>query len=116
MLRNLIRVAAWGIFASIVLATLSPIGLRPQTGHVVIERFAAYCALCAFFVAAYPQRFIHVIVLVPIAAISLELLQHLTPDRHGHLFDAVEKIAGALVGGSCIRLYQTLGRSASQLS
>ncbi|WFU79112.1 VanZ family protein [Bradyrhizobium sp. CIAT3101] len=110
MQQKLFPVAAWTVFGLIVLATLSPIGLRPQTGHVGIERFAAFCALGTLYVAAYPHRFVQIIALVPAAAFTLELLQHLTPDRHGHLIDAIEKIVGALVGCGFARLYQTLAR------
>ncbi|MET4391717.1 VanZ family protein [Bradyrhizobium sp. F1.4.3] len=93
-----------------VLATLSPVGLRPETGHVRIERFAAYALLGTLFVAAYPHHFTRVMSLVLAAAVSLEALQHLTPDRHGHLIDAMEKIAGGVAGCSCTRLMQIVSR------
>jgi VanZ family protein len=32
------------------------------------------------------------------AAVGLEVLQHLTPDRHGQVPDALIKLAGALSG------------------
>ncbi|WP_426424874.1 hypothetical protein [Bradyrhizobium genosp. A] len=102
--------AAWLVFGLIVFATLSPIGLRPETGHVRIERFAAYALLGALFVAAYPHHFTRTMSLVLAAAILLEVLQHLTPDRHGHLIDAMEKFMGGVAGCSFTRLTQILSR------
>lgn len=37
---------------------------------------------------------------VVITAVGLETLQHLTPDRHGHLSDALEKVIGGLAVAS----------------
>lgn len=75
-----------------------------------MERFAAYAVLGALFVTAYPRHFVRVMSLVLAVAISLEVLQHLTPDRHGHLVDAMEKITGGVAGCSCTRLGQILSR------
>jgi hypothetical protein len=33
-----------------------------------------------------------------VAIIGLEFAQHLTPDRHGTVIDAIEKLAGAGLG------------------
>jgi hypothetical protein len=110
MLRKLFILAAWCALGVIVFVTLSPIGLRPQTGSVGVERFLAYCLLGALFVMAYPQHFVRVMTFVVVVAGSLELLQHLTPDRHGHVADAAQKIAGGIAGGSATRLTQTLLR------
>ncbi|WP_234683980.1 VanZ family protein [Bradyrhizobium monzae] len=106
MLGKSIILAAWCALGLIVFVTLSPIGLRPETGSVGLERFAAYALLGALFVGAYPQHFAKVMLFIIAVSISLELLQHLTPDRHGHLADALEKISGGLAGCSLIRLTQ----------
>lgn len=110
MLRKLITLAAWCALGVIVFVTLSPIGLRPETGSAGFERFWAYGLLGALFVMAYPQHFVRVMTFVLVVAGSLELLQHLTPDRHGHIADAAEKIAGGIAGGSVTRLGQALLR------
>lgn len=108
MVRKLLILAAWCAFACIVFVTLSPVGLRPDTGSVGLERFAAYGVLGALFVAAYPRHFPRVMICIIAVALSLELLQHLTPDRHGRASDALEKVAGALAGCSFARLLQLL--------
>ena len=50
--------------------------------------------LGALFAFAYPSRVIFVCSIVLISAVALEYLQTLTPDRHGRLLDAFEKLAG----------------------
>jgi hypothetical protein len=94
----------------ICFVTLSPISLRPETGtgFVAVERFGAFAALGALFVTAYPHHFFRVASLVVIVALGLEALQHLTPDRHGHLVDAMEKIAGGLAGSCIVKLIQVI--------
>ncbi|MGY4502595.1 VanZ family protein [Bradyrhizobium sp. GM24.11] len=108
MLRKLVVLAAWITLGLIVFVTLSPIGLRPETGSVELERFGAYGLLGALFVFGYPHHFTRVMTLILAMAIGLELLQHITPDRHGHLADAVEKLVGGFAGGSFARLAQNL--------
>lgn len=111
MFRKLIILAAWGVLGFIIFATMSPVGMRPGTGSAGIERFLAYGLLGTLFVMAYPQHFLRVITLVVVVASALELLQHLTPDRHGHIADAGEKIAGGVAGASIARLAQLLLRA-----
>jgi hypothetical protein len=107
-LPRLFIVAAWCALGFIIFVTLSPIGLRPGTGSAGLERFVAYYLLGSVFVAAYPRHFTLVMMFILTVAISLELLQHLTPDRHGRVADAVEKIAGGIAGCSLARLIQIL--------
>lgn len=104
MLRNLLILAAWATFALMCFVTLSPLGLRPETGAVGAERFLAYALLGALFTFAYPGHAIRVALFVLSTALVLEALQHLTPDRHGHLMDAAEKAAGGVVGCVAARL------------
>jgi hypothetical protein len=111
MSRKLIILAAWCVLGYITFVTLSPIGLRPETGSVSAERLLAYGLLGTLFVMAYPQHFLRVITLILVVASVLELLQHLTPDRHGHIADAGEKIAGGVAGASIARLAQLLLRA-----
>jgi hypothetical protein len=69
MQRNLILIAAWTAFTLIAFVTLAPIGLRPETGSAILERFAAYGILGAVFVAAYPRRFTSVMLFILAAAV-----------------------------------------------
>ncbi|MGY4606962.1 hypothetical protein ACVW16_005374 [Bradyrhizobium sp. USDA 4474] len=114
MLRKLVVIAAWTVAAAIAFVTLSPIGLRPETGSVGFERFVAYGLLGALFAAGYPRHFVRVMTLLLVLAGTLELLQQLTPDRHAHFKDALEKMVGGLAGSSLAKLAEALfGQSRS---
>ena len=97
-------VLAWGLLAYIAFVTLSPIRLRPQTGHVLLERFLAYLALGAAFAGGYPRRPAAVVGIVTAAALGLEAGQTLVAGRHGEVPDAVEKLLGGLSGIALARL------------
>ncbi|MGY8661364.1 hypothetical protein Q3C01_03210 [Bradyrhizobium sp. UFLA05-109] len=47
---------------------------------------------------AYPRRIPAVLIFVLATAVSLEVLQLLTPDRHARVLDGVQKIAGGVLG------------------
>jgi VanZ family protein len=98
MFRKIVIILAWSTLLAIAFATLSPIGLRPHVGDVSGERFLAFAALGLLFGLAYSRHLWLVSLLVGGAAIGLEVLQHLTPDRHGQIPDALVKLAGAITG------------------
>lgn len=78
---------------------LSPWLLHVGIGkYVAIEHFTAFALFGALCCLAFPKRILMVYAMVFGSAIALELLQHLTPDRHGTLLDAAEKIAGGACG------------------
>src|ERR1700744_3418455 len=108
MVRKLTVFAAWITFGLICFVTLSTICLRPETGEPRLERLVAYAALGTLFMAAYPRHFVKLAVLLAVAAAGLEAMQHLTPDRHGHVPDAMEKIVGAWAGCAVVRFVQIL--------
>jgi VanZ family protein len=107
MFRKLIAAAAWGCLIFIIYATLSSLSRRPELTanetdlSVAIERFGAYALLGSLFMVAYPRRFKFVCVLVLGSAILLELLQIFAPGRDARVLDALEKLAGGIVGISC---------------
>jgi hypothetical protein len=115
MVQRIAALAAWATLVFISFVTLSPIGLRPQTGEVVFERFGAFALLGVLFVWAYPRHFTRLILFLMFVVFSLEALQHLTPDRHGHLVDAMEKAAGASGGACFARLLQALRGGSNQV-
>lgn len=93
------RLAAWCLLGLIVIATLSPIDLRPETGAAPwLERFCAYLAMAGAFAVGYPNRVRWIAVGVVLAAVLLEMGQNLSPTRHGRPLDALEKAAGGLAG------------------
>jgi VanZ family protein len=93
------RLTAWVLFSAVVLMTVGPLGLRPQTHFPPdLERFAAYALLGLLFALAYPR---HLWLLGPFlvaAAGALELGQFFVPHRDAHLSDFLFKAGGAVVG------------------
>ena len=98
MLERLFAAAAWLTLAFIAYTTLSPIGLRPAVTNPEIERFGAYAVAGFLFVMAYPRRKIFAFAIVIGAAIVLEALQLVTPDRHGQFANLVVKVFGGVTG------------------
>jgi VanZ family protein len=112
MFRYVLLATAWGSIAVIAYATLSrvavvyqiydtvaPVIANPSVAHYVhFSHVAAYAVAGALFALAYPNRPILVGCIVAGAALTLEYLQTLTPDRHGTLNDAAEKILGGVAG------------------
>jgi VanZ family protein len=99
MIHKLIAIAAWGALAFIAFATLSPIQHRPTlSGSASLEHVAAFAALGILFCLAYPRQTMLVCLVVLGAAVLLEVLQLLTPDRHGRIMDALEKVLGGAIG------------------
>ena len=104
-------IAAWAAVGFIAYATLThvsfvygiyyklaPILLRPDIKtYARFEHVIAFAVLGALFCFAYPRHTAFVCAIVFGSAVIFELLQTLTPDRHGTLMDAIEKI----VGGAC---------------
>jgi VanZ family protein len=109
---RLITAAAWVSIIAIAYATLahvgfvysiyyklSPILMRPEmTTYAHLEHIIAFAVVGALFSFAYPRRTILVCCIVFGGAALLEILQTLTPDRHGTLVDALEKMAGGAAG------------------
>jgi VanZ family protein len=98
MITKLSAVVAWLLLGAIAFVTLSPIDLRPDTGHVISERVLAFIALGAAFGAGYPRRLPFGVTVTLAAAVGLEAAQFLAPGRHPRLIDASEKLAGGLIG------------------
>jgi VanZ family protein len=109
---RLITVAAWVSITVIAYATLthvgfvysiyfklSPILMRPaMRNYAHFEHIIAFALVGMLFGFAYPRRTILVCCIVFGGAALLEILQTLTPDRHGTLVDALEKMAGGAAG------------------
>lgn len=99
MTNRLLALSAWLVVIVIIVATLSPIGLRPHVGSSAnLERFIAFSAAGFLLGSAYPRYFFYVVLFIIVLAAGLETLQHLTPDRHGHFGDMTVKAAGGLAG------------------
>lgn len=99
MPQKVITIAAWATLAFIVYATVSPIHNRPTLSTSSgFEHLVAFAVLGGLFFLAYPQQVAIVCLIVLGSAVLLELVQLITPDRHGRIQDAIEKMAGGAVG------------------
>jgi hypothetical protein len=86
---------------------LAPILMRPEMKtYARFEHIIAFTLLGALFSFAYPRRLLLVCGIVLGGATLLEVAQTLTPDRHGTLMDALEKIVGGATGILLARLVQ----------
>ncbi|SIO46197.1 VanZ like family protein [Bradyrhizobium erythrophlei] len=109
---RLITALAWVAIIAIAYATLTKVGfvyaiyfklapflMQPEMGtYAHLEHVVAFAILGTLFSFAYPRRTILVCCIVLGAAAFLEIAQTLTPDRHGTLMDALEKVAGGATG------------------
>ncbi|MGZ5871808.1 MAG: VanZ family protein [Bradyrhizobium sp.] len=110
MIQRISLVAGWLALAFIVFATLAPIGARPVVASPHLEHFAAFALMGLAFGLAYPNRILFVVAIVVGAAVGLEALQLLTPDRHGRAADALLKALGGISGISVGQLLSFLLR------
>jgi VanZ family protein len=108
MISRIAAMSAWSLLVAIAFVTLSPIDLRPHTGHDIAERALAFSALGAAFGVGYPRRPGFAIAITCAAAVGLEMAQVLAPGRHARLFDAGEKLVGGLVGVAIAILWLAL--------
>lgn len=92
------RIASLVILIAIVFVTLSPIGLRPQTGHPGLERAAAYLLLGATLGVGFSRWIWHALIFIVCVAGVLELLQFVDPGRHARLGDMLVKAAAGVIG------------------
>jgi hypothetical protein len=98
MIQRLSAISGWLTLAFVVFATLSPIDDRPSLAAPHLERFIAFALMGAAFAFAYPRRILLIVVIVVGAALGLEALQLLTPDRHARAADALVKAFGGISG------------------
>ncbi|HEY2708143.1 MAG TPA: hypothetical protein VGI95_08815 [Caulobacteraceae bacterium] len=92
------RAAFWALLAFIVFATFSPVNLRPQTGHVIFERFGAFLALGGTLALSYPRRPFLALAAICAIAVGSEALQLVIPSRDARPIDGLEKTLGGLAG------------------
>ena len=118
MFQKLIIVAAWASVAVLAYATLTHVGfvywiyfklapllMRPSMrSYAHVEHVIAFAIFGALFSFAYPRGIIFACCVVFLSAVILEYLQTLTPDRHGTLIDASEKIVGGALGIWTVRV------------
>ena len=125
MFQKLIIFAAWASVAVLAYATLTHVGfvysiyyrLAPllmwpaMRSYAHVEHVIAFAIFGALFSFAYPKRIIFACCVVFSSAVFLECLQTLTPDRHGTLIDAFEKVVGGALGIFATRAILGFARS-----
>jgi VanZ family protein len=94
--------------------TISPLVARPLINtYVHFEHILAFAVVGALFCLAYPRSTVLVCCVIFGSAVLLEGLQTLTPDRHGTIFDALEKLAGGAIGIVIGKIVLALNRQRS---
>lgn len=98
-LQNGLRVLAWLLLAGLIFVTLAPINLRPSTpAPTQVERIVALAVLGFVFALAYPRHIFLVALVVLGSTVLLEVLQLVSPSRHGRFVDVAAKLIGAGFG------------------
>ena len=114
--------AAWIATTAIAYATLTHVGfvyaiyfklapylMRPaMQSYAHFEHVIAFAFVGGLFGLAYPKRPLLAFGIVIGVAALLEVLQTMTPDRHGTLIDALEKMAGGAAGIAIARATRRL--------
>lgn len=117
---SLMMASAWIAIIAIAYATLTRVGfvysvyyklapflMGPDIGtyaHSVYD--AAFAIVGALFAFAYPRCLLVVSCIVIGGAALFEIARTLTPDRHGTLLDALDKIAGGAAGILLVKAIQ----------
>ena len=69
-----------------------------SVGSPHLEHFTAFALVGLAFALAYPNRILLVVTVVVGAALGLEALQLVTPDRHARAMEALVKTLGGISG------------------
>ena len=93
-------------FAYSIYFKLAPVLHLKMKSYAHFEHVLAFALLGTLFTIAYPRRLLLVLCVVSGVAVVLELAQTLTPDRHGTLIDALEKMAGGVTGIMLTKIVQ----------
>lgn len=119
---NFALAVAWIAMLAITYATLTRVGfvysiyfkLAPLLMGPEMKTYGHFAHVIAFgflgvvFALAYPNRLLLVGCIVLGGAALLEIAQTLTPDRHGTIIDALEKMAGGGAGMILVKTIQNL--------
>ncbi|WGR69670.1 MULTISPECIES: VanZ family protein [unclassified Bradyrhizobium] len=104
MIQRLFFTVGWLALAFIAFVTLSPIQNRPALAGLQLEHFAAFAFMGFAFASGARRHAIAIAVMTITAAVVLESLQLLTPDRHARVLDASVKAIGGVCGVGLSRL------------
>jgi VanZ family protein len=93
------RVAAWALTAIIVILSLVPPSLRPETGTPhIFEHFIIYAATGFAFGLGFNRRHDLLAIFLVIFSGSIEIAQLFVPGRHARLSDFIIDTIAACIG------------------
>ena len=93
------RIAAWSLAAAIVILSLVPPTLRPETSAPhSLEHFIIYAATGFAFGLGYKRRHDLLAILLVIFSGSIEIAQLFVPGRHARLSDFIIDAVAACIG------------------
>jgi VanZ family protein len=111
---TVVRIAAWLLTIAIIVLSLVPPSLRPETAvpHN-FEHFSIFFATGVAFGVGYSRRVYLVTIMLVIFAGAIELAQIVVPGRHARLSDFIVDALAACVGAAIASLVvaQTLEQS-----
>jgi hypothetical protein len=114
MIRRAALSVFWLLLGLICVWTFAPVGLRPQTGHPALERFAAFFAMGGALALGCPRRPLLAAAIVCAIAVGSEALQIVIPFRDARPIDAVEKLLGGAFGTGAMLLVAVAHRRVSR--
>ena len=93
------RIAAWSLAAAIVVLSLVPPALRPETiAPHGLEHLIIYAATGFAFGLGYKRRHYLLAVLLVIFSSAIEIAQLFVPGRHSRLSDLIIDAGAACIG------------------
>ena len=93
------RIAAWSLAAAIVILSLVPRALRPETSAPHgLEHFIIFAAAGFAFGLGYERRHDLLAILLVIFSSSIEIVQLFVPGRHARLSDFIIDSVAACIG------------------
>jgi VanZ family protein len=112
---KVVRISAWLLAAAIVVLSLVPPSLRPETDlpHD-LEHFAIFAATGLAFGLGYGRRYLAVAVALVIFTGAIEIAQIVVPDRHARLGDFIVDALAVCIGlaaASFVPLHKVEGKA-----
>jgi VanZ family protein len=93
------RIAAWSLAAAIVILSLVPPTLRPETSAPhSLEHFTIYAATGFAFGLGYKRRHDLLAILLVIFSSAIEIAQLFVPGRHARLSDLIIDTVAVWIG------------------
>ena len=102
------RIAAWALTATIIILSLVPPSLRPETGTPhILEHFIIYAATGLAFGLGFKGRHDLLAIFLILFSGSIEIAQLFVPGRHARLSDFIIDAVAVCIGLVMSRLIQS---------